>query len=213
MAGGKPYVVMEWLEGQTLRQRLGDGAPPLPVALIYARDLIQGVVAAHEKGICHRDLKPENIFITTDGRVKILDFGLAQMRASDGMLAGADDLVTGVVTTPGTMIGTATYMSPEQLRGEAADHRSDLFAVGLMMFELLTGTPAFREPTVVETMHAILKHPAPLDRLDPSVPGPVVAIVRRCLAKQPADRFESARELAMAMQALFEVPTSSSTGP
>ena len=209
-AGVKSYVVMEWLEGQTLRQRLEDGPPPLPVALAYARDIIQGVVAAHEKGICHRDLKPENIFITTDGRIKILDFGLAQMRAVEH-LTGADDAVTGLVTTPGTMIGTTVYMSPEQVRGQAADHRSDIFAVGMLMFEMMTGVRAFREPTIVETMHAILKAPAPLDRIERTVPRPVVEIVRRCLEKQPVDRFESARELAMAMQALFDTPTSTST--
>jgi serine/threonine protein kinase/tetratricopeptide (TPR) repeat protein len=199
--GVTSYVVMEWLEGRTLRQRLDDGPPPLPVALTYARDIIQGLVAAHEKGIYHRDLKPENIFITLDGRVKILDFGLAQMRVPS-QLEGADSEATGLVTTPGTMIGTTVYMSPEQIRGESADHRADIFAVGLMLFELLTGARAFREPTIVETMHAILKQPAPLDRIDPEVPPAVIEIVRRCLEKQPADRFESARELAMAMQAL-----------
>ena len=210
-SGVTSYVVMEWLEGQTLRQRLEDGPPPLAVALGYARDIIQGVVAAHEKGIYHRDLKPENIFITTDGRVKILDFGLAQMRGTEQWLAGSGDAVTGLVTTPGTMIGTTAYMSPEQVRGESADHRSDIFAVGLMLFELLTGARAFREPTIVETMHAILKRPAPLDRIEPTVPRPVVEIVRRCLQKQPADRFESARELAMAVQALFDTATTTST--
>jgi serine/threonine protein kinase/Flp pilus assembly protein TadD len=210
-AGVQSYVVMEWLEGQTLRQRLEDGPPALPIALGYARDIIQGVVAAHEKGIYHRDLKPENIFITTDGRVKILDFGLAQMRAGDQFLAGSDNDVTGLVTTPGTMIGTSAYMSPEQVRGEAADHRSDIFAVGLMLYELLTGARPFREPTVVETMHAILKRPAPLDRIDPTVPRTVVEIVRRCLEKQPSDRFESARELSMAMQSLFDTASTSST--
>ncbi len=208
--GVTPYVVMEWLKGQTLRQRLEEGPPPLAVALSYARDMVQGVVAAHERGICHRDLKPENIFITTDGRVKILDFGLAQMRGTEQLLAaGSGSAATGLVTTPGTMIGTTAYMSPEQLRGEPADQRSDLFAVGLIMFELLTGTRAFREPTVVETMHAILKQPPPLDRIDPAVPRPVVEIVRRCLEKQPADRFESARELAMAVQTLLETTTTS----
>lgn len=210
-AGVKSYVVMEWLEGQTLRQRLEDGPPPLPIALGYARDLVQGVVAAHEKGICHRDLKPENVFITTDGRVKILDFGLAQMRGADQWPLGTDNEVTGLVTTPGTMIGTTAYMSPEQIRGEAADHRSDIFAVGLMLFELLTGARPFREPTIVETMHAILKRPAPLDRIEPTVPRPVVEIVKRCLEKQPADRFESARELAMAVQSLFDTATTTST--
>jgi len=142
-AGTTSYVVMEWLEGQTLRQRLEDGPPPLSVALSYARDIIQGVVAAHEKGVYHRDLKPENIFITLDGRIKILDFGLAQMRVSSH-LEGADSEVTGLVTTPGTMIGTTVYMSPEQIRGETADHRADIFAVGMMLYELLTGERPYR---------------------------------------------------------------------
>jgi len=211
-AGTTPYVVMEWLEGQTLRERLDDGALPLPVALGYARDMIQGVVAAHEKGICHRDLKPENIFITTDGRLKILDFGLAQMEATEKLLASShDSVVTGIVTTPGTMIGTTAYMSPEQLRGQPADQRSDIFAVGLMLFEMLTGTRPFKEATVVETMHATLKLPPPLERIDATVPAPVVEIVARCLEKQPIDRFESARALAMTMQALFDTGTSTST--
>ena len=211
-AGTTSYVVMEWLEGQTLRQRLEDGPPPLSVALSYARDIIQGVVAAHEKGVYHRDLKPENIFITLDGRIKILDFGLAQMRVSSH-LEGADSEVTGLVTTPGTMIGTTVYMSPEQIRGETADHRADIFAVGMMLYELLTGVRAFREPTIVETMHAILKAPAPLERIDSAAPPAVVEIVRRCLEKQPADRFESARELAMAMQAVVDGTAGSARSP
>ena len=211
-AGVTPYVVMEWLEGRTLRDVLDEGPLSLGTALGFARDIVQGVVAAHEKDICHRDLTPANIFITCDGRVKILDFGLAQMHSTDQLLAsGSDSAATGVVTTPGTMIGTTSYMSPEQLRGEPADHRSDIFAVGLMLFELLTGTRPFRESTVVESMHAILKRPAPLDRIDPSVPRPLIDIVGRCLEKQPADRFESARDLAVALQTLTRTPTASSS--
>ncbi|OLE85018.1 MAG: hypothetical protein AUF76_01865 [Acidobacteria bacterium 13_1_20CM_2_65_9] len=211
-AGGTPYVVMEWLEGRTLREELDEAPLSLAIALTYARDIVQGVVAAHEKGICHRDLKPANVFITTDGRVKILDFGLAQVRNTDQLLAaGFDSAATGLVTTPGTMIGTTSYMSPEQLRGEPADHRSDIFAVGLMFFELLTGSRPFQEATVVETMHAILKQPAPLDRIDPTVPRPLIDIVGRCLEKRPADRFESARDLAVALQTLTRPPSATSS--
>ncbi|HEY6214115.1 MAG TPA: protein kinase [Vicinamibacterales bacterium] len=196
-----PYVVMERLDGLTLRQRLLDGAPPLDVALGYARDIIQGVMAAHERGICHRDLKPDNVFVTSDGRIKILDFGLAHMRGLEQLLsADTDAAETAFVTSPGVMIGSTPYMSPEQVRGELADQRSDLFTVGLLMFELLTGTRCFREPTAVETMHAILKQPAPLDRIPPSVPPAIVDIVERCLAKEPMDRFASARELATALR-------------
>ena len=206
--GATPYVVMEWLEGQTLRQRLDAGAPPLSVTLKYARDMVRGVVAAHERGICHRDLKPDNIFITTDGRVKVLDFGLAQMRGMEHVLAaGAHSAATGPVTAPGAMMGTATYMSPEQLRGEPADQRSDLFALGLVMFEMLTGTHPFKEATIVETMHAILKQPAPLERINAGVPRSVVEIVRRCLEKAPAHRFDSARELVMALHVSLDATT------
>ena len=209
--GHTPYVVMEWLEGRTLREELDEGPLSLAAALSYARDIVQGVVAAHEKGICHRDLKPGNVFITNDGRVKILDFGLAQMKAIDPVLAGgSDSAATGLVTTPGTMIGTTVYMSPEQLRGEPADHRSDIFAVGLILFELLTGARPFQEPTVVETMHATLKHPAPLDQIDPNVPRPLIDIIGRCLEKRPADRFESARDLAVALQTLARPPSATS---
>jgi serine/threonine-protein kinase len=209
--GLTPYVVMEWLEGRTLRHELDEGPLSLAAALSYARDIVQGVAAAHEKGICHRDLKPGNVFITNDGRVKILDFGLAQMKGTDPLLgSGSDSVATGLVTTPGTMIGTTTYMSPEQLRGEPADHRSDIFAVGLIMFELLTGSRPFQEPTVVESMHATLKEPAPLDQIDPNVPRPLIDIIGRCLEKRPADRFESARDLAVALQTLARPPSATS---
>src|SRR5436190_22346689 len=201
VADNQPYVVMEWLDGMTLRQRLLEGRPPLDAALAYAREIVQGVMAAHERGICHRDLKPDNIFITTDGRIKILDFGLAHMRGLEQVLAAdADQAETAFVTSPGLMIGSAAYMSPEQVRGESADQRSDLFTVGMLIFELVTGARAFREATAVETMHAILKQPPPLDRIDPSVPDAIVDVVERCLAKEPMDRFASARELLTALR-------------
>jgi eukaryotic-like serine/threonine-protein kinase len=212
-AEGTPYVVMEWLEGRTLRQELDAGPLSLATALSFARDIVQGVVAAHEKGVCHRDLKPANIFITTDGRVKILDFGLAQMRSTEPLFssAGSAGAQTSVVTTPGTMIGTTSYMSPEQLRGEPADHRSDIFAVGLILFELLTGSRPFSEATAIETMHGILKMPAPLDRIDPTVPRPLIDIIGRCLEKRPADRFDSARDLLVALHTLARTPSISSS--
>jgi serine/threonine-protein kinase len=197
----QPYVVMEWLDGITLRQRLLDGPPPLDLGLGYARDIVQGVMAAHERGICHRDLKPDNVFITNDGRVKILDFGLAHMRGLEQVLAAdVDKAETAFVTSPGVMIGSTAYMSPEQVRGESADQRSDLFTVGMLLFELVTGARAFRGPTAVETMHAILTQPPPVDKIDPSVPAGIVDIIERCLAKEPMDRFASARELLTALR-------------
>ena len=200
--GDTPYVVMEWLDGQTLRQHLAGGALRLDAALAWTRELVAGVAAAHDRGICHRDLKPENVFITADRRVKVLDFGLAQMR-SDGARRDQDDVATAsVLTGPGVVLGTYAYMAPEQVRGESADLRSDVFAVGLMLFELLTGTRPFRGGSPVETMHAILTHPTPLERLHGTVPPAVVSVVERCLAKRAVDRFASARELATALAAL-----------
>ncbi len=202
MDAGRPYVVMEWLDGQTLRQRLTSGPLPLTTALAYARDIVSGVAAAHDRGICHRDLKPENVIVTTDGRVKILDFGLAQMRQAPA-LGAPDELATvSTLTGPGMVMGTYAYMAPEQIRGEGADLRSDVFAVGLILFELLTGGRPFQGGSPIETMHAILMNPTPLERVQPSVPAAMVAVLRRCLEKRADARFASGRDLATALTAL-----------
>ncbi|MCL6646463.1 MAG: serine/threonine protein kinase, partial [Dehalococcoidia bacterium] len=197
---GRTYAVMELLEGETLRERLRDGPLPLRKAIDYGVQMAEGLAAAHEKGIVHRDLKPENVIVTLDGRVKILDFGLARMSSADE--PGAADVDTQVHRTdPGTVLGTAAYMAPEQVRGEPADHRADIFSLGCLLYEMLAGVRAFARDTPVETMSAILKaEPPPLDRTDAPVRPALERIVRRCLEKQPSERFQSARDLAFQLE-------------
>jgi len=156
-----PYVVSELLEGETLRQRMGGAALPQRKAIDYSQQIAHGLAAAHEKGIVHRDLKPENLFITRDGRVKILDFGLAKLaQAEDGQVQ-TDIPTRRVDTDPGTVMGTVGYMSPEQVRGQAVDHRSDIFAFGAILYEMLSGKRAFHGGSAAETMSAILKEEPP----------------------------------------------------
>src|SRR4030095_2368587 len=153
-----------------------------------------GLAAAHEKGVVHRDLKPENVFITRDGRVKILDFGLAKVRSSDP--SSHDDATRGPVTDVGVVMGTVGYMSPEQVRGQAADHRSDIFSFGAVLYELVTGRRAFTAETGPETLTAILKHePSDVSTVGRPIPPALERIVRRCLDKKPELRFQSAHDL------------------
>src|SRR5215813_14967959 len=162
---GAPYIVAELLEGEELRTQLNEGSVPVRKAVEYAQQIAAGLTAAHEKGIVHRDLKPENLFVTKDGRVKILDFGLAKLtQTSQGLGSGA------AATEQGLVMGTAGYMSPEQVRGEAVDGRSDLFAFGAVLYEMLTGKRAFQKPTSPETMTAILnEEPENISQLVPAV--------------------------------------------
>ena len=191
-----PYVVSELLEGETLRAHLKGGALPARRALDYALQIAHGLAAAHDKGIVHRDLKPENVFVTKDGRVKILDFGLAKLtRPGD-----SDRSEEPTVTVPGTVLGTVGYMSPEQVRGVEVDYRSDLFSFGAVLFEILSGQRAFRRDTAVETMNAILKEDAPALSGSSSSPG-LASIVGRCLDKNPDHRFQSTHDLALALEA------------
>ena len=185
--GGAPYIVSELLHGATLRHRLDGKALPVPVALDHSRQLALGLEAAHGKGVIHRDLKPENLFVTDDGRIKILDFGIAKLVGSTEAEAARPHTKTGAI------VGTAGYMSPEQVRGEAVDHRSDLFAFGAILFEMLAGRAPFGRETAVDTNHAIL-HDAPPE-LPGHVPAALDAVVRRCLEKDPARRFQSAHEI------------------
>jgi len=197
---GSPYIVTEFLEGETLRGRMGGGALPVRKAVEVAEQVARGLAAAHDKGIVHRDLKPENIFVTLDGRVKILDFGLAKLRAE----TATPDAVTLVTQTqPGVVMGTVGYMSPEQVRGQTADHRSDLFSFGTILYEMLLGRQAFSGDTSVEIMNAILKEDLP-DLLEAShhIPAALGRIVGHCLEKNPAERFQSARDVAFALAAL-----------
>ena len=178
---GSPYIVTELLEGETLRSRLSTGGLAVRKAIDYAVQIARGLAAAHEKGIVHRDLKPENLFVTKDGRVKILDFGLAKLKTEkDG--EGQTDLKTISGTEPGVVLGTMGYMSPEQVRGKAADRRSDLFSFGAILYEMLSGQRAFRGDTAADTITAILsKEPPDLAQTNRDVHPGLDRIVRHCL--------------------------------
>jgi Tol biopolymer transport system component len=203
-AGGAPYIVSELLEGQTLRERLRAGALSGRKAIDYALQVARGLAAAHEKGIVHRDLKPENLFLTNDDRVKILDFGLAKLTRPEAD-AGADAPTVQVNTEPGQIMGTVGYMSPEQVRGKAADHRSDIFAFGSILYEMLSGQRAFRGETPADTMSAILKEePAELSETARNVPPALERMVRHCLEKSPALRFQSTGDLAFNLESLTD---------
>jgi Tol biopolymer transport system component len=201
---GAPFIVSELLEGETLRERMNAGALPVRKAVEYAVQVAHGLAAAHEKGIVHRDLKPENIFVTSDSRVKILDFGLAKLTQVEP--AGAAMSVLPTIppkTEAGIVLGTMGYMSPEQVRGLSADHRSDLFAFGAVLYEMLSGQRAFRGDTTADTMGAILmKDPPDLPVAEQHIPPALARIVDRCLEKTPAARFQSTRDLAFALESL-----------
>ena len=201
---GAPYIVSELLEGETLRDRMAGAALPQRKALDYALQIARGLAAAHEKGIIHRDIKPDNIFITDDGRVKILDFGLAKLTsATDGTQSQTEVPTRKVNTDPGTVMGTMGYMSPEQLKSQAADHRSDIFSFGTILYEMLSGKRAFRGDSMAETMSAILREDPPdLSETNKTVSPALERVVRHCLEKNPAERFHSARDLAFAIESL-----------
>ncbi|MEO8191253.1 MAG: protein kinase [Acidobacteriota bacterium] len=203
---GAPYVVQELLEGETLRQWLAPGQLPPRKAIEYAAQIAHGLAAAHEKGIVHRDLKPENLFVTKDGRVKILDFGLAKLtHTDDGALA--TNLPTATAgTEPGVVLGTLGYMSPEQVRGQAVDARSDIFAFGAILYEMLAGWRAFRGDSAADTMSAILREDPPdISVTNQNVPPGLERIIRHCLEKSPEQRFQSARDLAFDLETLSGV--------
>ncbi|MGB8005695.1 MAG: serine/threonine-protein kinase, partial [Terriglobales bacterium] len=203
-AGGAPYIVSELLEGQTLRERIRNGPLSSRKAIEYALQVARGLAAAHEKGIVHRDLKPENLFITNDERVKILDFGLAKLTRPEA--EAEDDAATVQVNTePGKIMGTAGYMSPEQVRGKPADHRSDIFAFGSIFYEMLSGQRAFRGESPADTMSAILREePSDLALNERNIPPALDRLVMHCLEKNPAQRFQSAGDLAFNLEALAE---------
>jgi len=200
---GSPYVVSELLEGETLRQRIS-GTPLAQRRVIeYALQIANGLAAAHEKGIIHRDLKPDNIFITNDGRVKILDFGLAKLIEPDGNQIQTDVPTRRIDTNPGVVVGTMGYMSPEQLKGRPVDHRSDIFSFGAILYEMLSGRRAFHGDSPAETMSAILREDPPgLSQTNQSVSPAIERLVNRCLEKNPESRFHSASDLAFALDAL-----------
>ncbi len=203
---GIVYTVTELLRGHTLEHRIARSPMPLQSAFKVCRAIAEGLAAAHGEGIVHRDIKPSNIFITDDGQVKILDFGIASLR-EESVEDSRPGSGTPTQTRPGSsrMAGTVGYMSPEQVEGGAVDGRSDIFGLGCVMYEVLTGRRAFRGDTAMDTMLAILsKDPEPIRALRPEVPLAVEMVVRRCLEKQPGERFESARDVAFALQALAD---------
>ncbi|HTW32077.1 MAG TPA: protein kinase [Candidatus Sulfotelmatobacter sp.] len=206
---GMPYLVTELLDGKTLTECIRRGPLPLRTAIDYGIQIVRGLAAAHEKGIIHRDLKPDNLFVTKDGRVKILDFGLAKiLPLKDSLRDGAP-----TVTLPGVAMGTVGYMSPEQVRGQGTDQRADIFAVGAILYEMATGERAFSKNTDADTISAILnEEPPSLSQLAPVTPLALDRVVRRCLEKNPEQRFHSASDLAFALEALIDPSLSSPSG-
>ncbi len=195
-SGGTCYIAMEYVEGRTLRQLLDAGPLPLKKALGIAAQVADGLGKAHAAGIVHRDLKPENVMLTADGYAKILDFGLAKLAAGSGSGSQAPTLA-GPDTHPGTVMGTAGYMSPEQARGGAADFRSDQFSLGTVLYEMVTGKQPFRRESSAQTLAAIIEdEPRPVTELNPRAPAPVRWIIERCLAKEPEERYAATRDLA-----------------
>jgi eukaryotic-like serine/threonine-protein kinase len=210
---GAPYIVSELLEGETLRPRLGRTALAQRRAIDYANQIAHGLAAAHERGIVHRDLKPDNIFITKDGRVKILDFGIAKLTQSEAIQSQTEIPTRRIDTDPGTVLGTVGYMSPEQLRGQSVDHRSDIFSFGAILYEMLSGRRAFQRESAPETMSAILNEdPADLSETNKNIAPALERVVHRCLEKNREARFHSASDLAFALEALSgATPISSQT--
>ena len=205
---GAPYLVSELLEGESLRVEVEQGRLGTRKSVDYAVQIAQGLAAAHEKNIVHRDLKPDNIFITKDGRVKILDFGLAKLTAAGELPESAT--LTSAATEPGKVMGTVGYMAPEQVRGAAVDNRTDIFSLGAVLYEMVSGKQAFRRDTAAETMTAILKEdPSELDEATQPVSPGIQRIVSRCLEKKPEQRFQSAKDLAFALEAITGTGTKS----
>src|ERR1700733_14561015 len=207
---GSPYVVSELLEGETLRERLRGGSITVRKTLDYTLQIAHGLAAAHEKGIIHRDLKPENLFLTKDGRVKILDFGLAKLTQPESGDHTSLPTMTHA-TEAGVVLGTAGYMSPEQVRGMAVDARSDIFSFGAILYEMISGKRAFHRETSADTMSAILKEDPPdLSETNRNVSPALERIVQHCLEKNPEQRFHSASDIAFDLEHLSGA--SSTTG-
>lgn len=226
---GSPFIVAELLEGGELRKPLEEGSLPIRKVIDYAQQFVSGLTAAHEKGIVHRDLKPENLFITKDDRLKILDFGIAKLteKGSNGLGRKGEDESTLLqpdaeekksknkdMTAPGMVMGTVGYMSPEQVRGNVLDYRSDIFSFGLILYEMIRGQRAFERETLAETMSAILKEePEDLSETNPNINPVLERIVRRCLEKKPERRFQSTADLGFALESLSAPTTTSGKNP
>jgi len=207
---GSPFLVSELLEGETLRTILDRGPMSSRKSIEYSVQIAQALAAAHEKAIVHRDLKPENIFVTKDARIKVLDFGLAKLAQKTSVAAADGVTLTSSHTAAGLVMGTASYMAPEQVRGEAADARTDIFSFGAVLYEMLSGKRAFRRDTPAETMTAVLKEDPPeLEDASHPISPALDRIMRRCLEKNPEQRFQSAKDLSFALSALSGTDSSS----
>ncbi len=209
-ADGKHFICLEFIAGRSLREMLRSDAPDLRQILDFAAQVAEGLHAAHEAGVVHRDLKPENLMVRPDGVAKILDFGLAKLGGGHEMPSpSAETLIQQPspgnegLTQPGMVLGTVAYMSPEQARGQHVDHRSDIFTFGSIMVEMLTGKQPFQAPSSVEVMHAIIHEPPRLQSLGSGLPAELVRIVRKCMAKNPSERYQSAKDLAIDLRALL----------
>jgi serine/threonine-protein kinase len=218
--GDDVFIAMEYIEGRTLRELVEEGPRPVAEAVRFAIDIARGLERAHASGVVHRDLKPENVIVDGDGRARILDFGLAKLRADEapvvsGALSQAETLVRADLRTgAGTIVGTAAYMSPEQARGSAVDARSDLFSLGVVLYELVTGRNPFRGSTPVDTLSAVLKdRPRPAGAWNPEVPPALEHVLDRLLAKEPGARLASATELVRELEALATAPRVSRVVP
>src|SRR5579863_6567752 len=201
---GSPYIVCELLQGKTLRKRLSEEALPVGIAVEYSLQIVEGLIAAHDRRITQRDLKPENLFVTSEGLIKILDFGIAKLQPGpEESERTVEDLTT--ITRSGAVLGTVAYMAPEQLRGKPVDHRSDIFSVGAILYEMVSGRRAFRGETEVDTITAVLREDPPEIAPDQgNIPESVQLIVRHCLEKEPENRFQSSRDLAFALETLSD---------
>ena len=200
-AEGKSFIVMECLEGQTLRDRLTQGTVPLKESMQWAVEIAEALAVAHERGIIHRDIKPANIMLLRSGHVKVMDFGLAKQVSASPASASQEETLTGGLTREGTTVGTLPYMSPEQVQGEIVDHRSDIFSFGIVIYEMLTGVNPFKKASGFDTADAILREAAsPVSKYRDDVPQRLTALINKMLAKKPEDRCQSAREVADNLQ-------------
>ncbi len=204
--GDVVYLATEWVEGSTLREVI-DGPPlAMPRVVDLAHQVAEGLARAHAAGIVHRDIKPENVMVSDDGLVKIVDFGLAKLAAA-GDIAADQSLTHSALTMAGVVMGTVGYLSPEQASGRAVDHRADQFALGLLIYEMATRRQPFARPTAAQSLAATIEaEPPPIDAVNPEVPPPLAAVVARCLAKNPADRYESTRDVARALKGILDGP-------